>query len=639
MANMKLRTKIISTLIVIIILLTIPPFIDGYYFKNSYQNMIAAINRSLEESGGDIQIKIVDYRLGIFHSTAKLQITTTDKEFAKLFADGITIEDQISHGPIVRDAHTGSYTLAYATTATQVYLPASISSVIFGKNAQIPFIQARTNISLRGVWDQQLKISPLTLPQLGSFAFQDSQSQSIYQVDQNSIQDSKTTSTIGAISFQGNNPYLSSVMIQPMTYTQTLNKSGKGIWNSNSQLTAPAIQVKWLNGREMLMNQLQLSTNKGINAQGLYDSTFKMMLNGMTLTDSEILPLTASSATIAIRDLNPDGLNEYLNYFKQHQALESKDEVAALQELSKKLLTPTTRVEISLNANTKEGLLKLDSALGYQSAATQSASLPEIVQNLSTTTIINISQPILHRLFMQVISMMTATNNALNGSIDMESSNVKLNPFQIQVAQLSQSGQITLNQSLQLLELSSQRLTPELFNAKATEISSADIASQLNQAYQQYLTLPASVDNSSDGQEMTVGEKADALINEWIKQGYLVPTSTGFTSKMVYTNHQWQLNDKPVADITVALTPPKPVLKTTVSGTSVPLLTAPTDTLPPPAVQGADTGASTDSTGQAADEGEASESSEAAIDETTSSSDEQSISSETTESTSESTSE
>lgn len=593
---MKRRTKVISVLIIIIILLILPPWVDGYLFKKNYQHTIAAVNQSIQEGGGLIQLKIIDYSLGIFHSKATVQITATDKDLAKLFPDGMVFEDKISHGPIVRNSQTDSYTLAFANTTSQLYLPSAISNVVFGSTAKIPFVQANTNISFRGVWDQQLKISPLTLPHLGSLAFQDSSSQSFYQIEESKIQDVQTSSTIGAISFQGNNPYITSVMIQPMTYTQMLKRSSKALWNANSTLAVPNIKVKLADGKEMNLNQLQVSNSKGINAQGLYDSALKFMMNGMTVTNSEFPIFNASSIAIAIRDLNPEGLNEYSNYLKQHPALADNNETAMLQDLAKKLLTPTTRIEVNLNFNTSEGTLKLDSAIGYQGEFTQSANISEIVQNVSTNTLINVSEPILRRFFDR-LQILMHTNTELNGATDIDAGNAKSNPMQVQIALLSQSGQITLNQSLQLLELSDQRLTPQMFVEKATEITSADVANQLNESYQQFLTLPVAVDTTANSQTQSVSQKTDAIIAAWIQQGYLTATPTGYSTSFVYSNHQLQLNGKSVADIVVAITPPAPTPTATVAGTSSPLLSAPTDTIPS-ASSSASIGASTEETNQ-----------------------------------------
>lgn len=596
---MKRRTKVISVLIIIIILLILPPWIDGYLFRKSYQHTIAALNQSIQEGGGLVQLKIVDYSLGIFHSTATIQITATDKDLAKLFPDGMTFEDQISHGPLVRNSQTDRYTLALASTTSQLYLPSAVSNVVFGSTAKIPFIQANTNISFGGVWDQQLKISPLTLPHLGSFVFQDSSSQSIYQIEQSKIQDSQTTSKIGAITFQGNNPYIASVMIQPMTFTQILKRSAKALWNVNSTLAVPNIKVKWADGNELNFNQLQIANNKGMNTKGLYDGVLKIMMSGMTLTNSTMPQLRASSIAIAIRDLNPDGLNEYLNYLKQHPVI-ANTETAALQDLSKKLLTPTTRVEMNLNFDTSEGLLKLDSVIGYQGELTQSTTLPEIMQNVATNTMINVSEPILRRFFDKLQATMNA-NSGLSGATDFEARSAKSNPMQIQVALLSQDGQITLNQSLQLLELSSQRLTPQMFIEKATEITSADVANQLNDAYQQYLTQPATTNNAAAPLEQTVSQKTDALIAAWIQQGYLTAIPTGYSTSILYSNHQLQLNGKPVTDLTAAITPPAPTPKASVAGTSTPLLTAPTNTIPSASSPSMDS-IPTDDTNQRSDE-------------------------------------
>src|SRR5262249_40116401 len=115
---MIVMKKILLIFFLLIIICGLLPWAIGYYFKLNYLQLIANVNNSRK-----VKIKLTEYHLGWLRSHAVLHIEfynpTSNISFNNLpfnLTDltTITLEQNISHGPIIYGKATGTLKVAIA---------------------------------------------------------------------------------------------------------------------------------------------------------------------------------------------------------------------------------------------------------------------------------------------------------------------------------------------------------------------------------------------------------------------------------------------------------------------------------------------------------------------------------------------
>jgi uncharacterized protein YdgA (DUF945 family) len=122
---MRIKARYVVALVIIVGAVLATPFLDGFFFKQNYYQLIEARNANFGAS-----IEITEYNLGWLSSTATLTVNAPNNPKVK-----ITINQTIKHGPIIADPDSGEHKFAEATILSQVHLDKQYETFLLGSNA------------------------------------------------------------------------------------------------------------------------------------------------------------------------------------------------------------------------------------------------------------------------------------------------------------------------------------------------------------------------------------------------------------------------------------------------------------------------------------------------------------------------
>src|SRR5437762_699951 len=108
------------------------PYLDGYFFRINFLNMIASLNQTAEINHYPVKIEVTNYQLGWLHSDAKLNFVFLDKDLNRNHTQEFNSDYHISHGPLVYDHIQKKYTPALAVVTSKTYLPSLLQILFLG---------------------------------------------------------------------------------------------------------------------------------------------------------------------------------------------------------------------------------------------------------------------------------------------------------------------------------------------------------------------------------------------------------------------------------------------------------------------------------------------------------------------------
>jgi uncharacterized protein YdgA (DUF945 family) len=122
---MRIKAKYVVALVIIVGAVLAAPFLDGLYFKQNFYELIQARSANF-----GTPIEITEYNLGWLSSTATLTITPPNNPQVK-----ITVNQIITHGPIIADPDSGDHKLAEATIQSHIHLDKKYELYLTGSSA------------------------------------------------------------------------------------------------------------------------------------------------------------------------------------------------------------------------------------------------------------------------------------------------------------------------------------------------------------------------------------------------------------------------------------------------------------------------------------------------------------------------
>ncbi len=143
-----MRKIIFSMIVLMLIVLTLGPYVMGMWFQKSYRQFISVYNAQEK-----IHFTLVDYHRGWFSSDVTLNVELNPTYI-------LTIKQHIQHGPIIYH----DYSLGFAAIENKIIISPEITSVLvnFADLTNIK-IESKSFISLTGNYYNQLKLLGLSV--------------------------------------------------------------------------------------------------------------------------------------------------------------------------------------------------------------------------------------------------------------------------------------------------------------------------------------------------------------------------------------------------------------------------------------------------------------------------------------------
>ncbi len=233
----------------------------------------------------------------------------------------------------------------------------------------------------------------------------------------------------------------------------------------------------------------------------------------------------------------------------------NKDEqLTQLETLLPKLITLTTSLNVDFFAETSLGAASIKAKFAWPINQPAPQTMKDITDHAEITMDARVAAPLLTTLVDVDLKSKTPTVSAPAPTPVLQP---ELPPakamFNQQVADFVRKGQIPMSIALQIMDMWDKHLTVEAF---ATEIQQyrlgPEVEAQLIRLYSQRVasqnaTQPASTPAAATTQPQPVAQtvNAQAQIQQWVDQGYLVQEQNEYHTVIVRQSGVFSINGKP----------------------------------------------------------------------------------------------
>lgn len=524
----QLRSVLIG-LLVVLFLIALAPFVDGYFVKQNYMRFISALST---DTG--LSIKIADYRLGWLSSTAKLivskpislnQASVTSK-FPSLPTSTtlvLTVEQTINHGPYVFNPIQNQRMIALGMMSSNVYFPPQMKAMFVNNQPN----QSDMHIETLMTFDQQYTshvstptFSVMPFPGIPQVMWNGMQGDFFVVVSDDHISQSKVNYTLNGISTKGQ---AFNVSIQPITFQHVMTRGTLGLWNGNSSLAFPGLAVGASDAAVFSLSGLQIFGTYGTDANHFYNMQLQLSLANLTSQDLIVNP---STIKMAFNHFNAAGI---VSVTQQLEEQRSKNPLMILQTL-----TPSSTIESDIAIHTASGNLIANGQVYWPATITNAQTVDAFVTNTNLKMNLRLSAT----LFNAIVDMLYQNSaQATTQSVDLSQPSETGILSQIDLWGKQQS--IPLDIALQLKDLVKSHLAADVFSKNVDqyvlrkEIPQA-VADQLKGLYLQVHPMAVKSMPGSPQQALIlppppqpapqrVASPRDMLkmkMNTWVQQGY-----------------------------------------------------------------------------------------------------------------------
>ena len=546
---------LVGILVVIIALIVLTPFAVGRSFERQYSDLISQLNRVNQTA----VLSIESYQRGWFCSTATLKVTErvqapTTNESGFVLPESLILQQDISHGPLVRNQLTGSFTFAMAGIRTNIHLPDTIETMLLGNKKKEGLVSIYTIAHFNDSYQNQVKAPALSvkMPPFGELSWQGMNGESSFAIEDDKFSQFQSQVEIGALTVTSDvsNASLPPKMLylQPIKISNTASRHASGLWVGRSEITLTGLTAKQNNAVQLAFDNFQMTSIGNVNANQLYDVSEKITLHKLQIPQTSIAEISPLNLTFSIENLNGKAFVETMNRVDAMPVGGWQASPALQQQylaLLSQLIVPATVANTDVFINTGLGAFQLKGKL-YWMADKPLATPVDSLNNAQYTLDIKIAAPLADHLFLlyakamerQAIEASAKANHADGQGSDKEKFNIK-------VATLLQQGQVSLPATIEVMNLYDQKLLPADFTQQLAGLGLLPQAStELVQLYthlynQKAATQPASPVMPAAANPQNV---ANAMRDQWLSQGYLVKEGNDYTFSMRRENGITRMN-------------------------------------------------------------------------------------------------
>lgn len=572
--------KIITFVVIIAIVVAFLPWITGYYFKQQYVDLITAYNA--KHPG---RITIVDYQTGWFSSNAKLIINPISAEDLSPQAQGnlsaateflkntaLTLDQHISHGPLVNDPISHTLTFALASIQTTLHLSEKVETLLFGATKPNGIGAISVLAALKHEWIYRVQLFPMDLSFMsmdkthwegieGTISFKTNADDTATQISSKLIFGSLN------IAVQEAEEKLE-LALMPITQNGNWSYSPIGLWIGDADITLPGATFKINNALHYGMEKLLLVGNSNIKGN-MYNLASTLTINNLTLTDYAVPSISFFQYKLAFNNLNA---MELVHFTTAIQATQNKpnpqDEIMTVyQTVLPRVITPSSTVNVDINMNTSLGALMAKGNALWPANIALPNTMEDAGKNVHGKMDMRIAIPLANAFIDQAVNIMA--DHAIQQmpavptvtTITPETpADVNKDALKNKLMLFMQNGQLPLPAAIQIMSLYDAHASPDAFTANVKQLRLAPpVEADIIQLYTQLATAPQPATPAPAvpttvqpqlSQSQLQKDLSDSLkdqVNQLIQQGYLIKDGNDYIATLTYENNVFKINNKDLA--------------------------------------------------------------------------------------------
>lgn len=540
--------KMVYFVVMLCIAVALTPFVVGFYIKSHIQPFITTLFEDKH-----LTVSIVHYHQGWLSSEVELAIKPDTTNLPPTVAThaGLTLRSHITHGPFIYDKNKHTFTLAMAKAQSDIYLPKEITSILSEPPSK-SYFHVNSMVYFTGQVQDHYAIPAIkfSVPDHIQFNWEGMQGQSQYQIKQNqllAIRSNVTFQTL-VITVNGLNPFQLTVM--PITSKYQINLHPSTVWVGDATLTIPKLMATYqtnniqIDNAKILLNQ-QVTSNNKYNLSELFTA------DKLTIPTPIMSTIAPVNFNLSLNNINASAIANFTKFLNSIQSASMPPTFQ--QDLVKhisQLISPDSALTSDLYLQTTSGSLSLNINLNLLTIDSNN-SLESILKNQTRAVLhLKISAPLANELVDYVLARLAiptptpARGAAATGLADKPDSlnQDKIDQFNTKVATLMKDGKLDLPTTMQIISLSNQALSPAQFNDKIAELKiKSDITTQISALYLQMIQEQQISANAATTPQMP---PAQQLIDEWIKQGYLIKDKNDYTLSITAEGGVAKINGK-----------------------------------------------------------------------------------------------
>ncbi len=505
----------------IVFILALLPWIDGFIFKRQYVKFIAAVAQLDPQT----KIEVVEYRQGWFNSSAKVEVLLPINNIPTFAASPmrITLDEQISHGPLVHNPISDSKTFALAAIRGTVYLPAPvIAALLLGNQVNSGAVQVNTVATFGNEYMTQVKtpVLNLQLPGNNKLSWQGMNTNVQLRVGKQQIDHIKMIFTIGAFAAQSNN---GSILTKEITVTEDITPSASGLWDGTMLLTVPEIIVDRGKEGKMMLQGLGMNAEFDTNKENLYRNRLKFSLDKLAIPNFTI---NTSNATILAENFSADALLKLIRGFQS--GLSQEQRVAQYDTLFPQIYTTTSQITENAAIDTSDGKLVTDGQIQWFEPI---KTMEEAYKKAKVKINVRVSAALVNKLIeLSAAANKPADNPAAQPAVDPNSEAALLE----QVERMVVENKMSVYAGVQLKDLIKTHLAPDIFANNVDQyVVRKEITTEIaKQIEAQYVIVQKNFKNTAVNAQLaaappppqptvTPAEVMKQQVEALVKQGYL----------------------------------------------------------------------------------------------------------------------
>lgn len=525
----------VGFIVAIVLAFSLIPFVDGYLFKNNYLSLLNSINT---ENQSFVKVKVIDYTLGWFGSSATLQI---DQGVVPTQSYSMTVKQQISHGPFVYDVNQQTWRWGSGSIDSVVTFSPLLQMSMAAQGTEVA-LRMQSLVTFSGDYATQFDSSAFLLksPPETKILWKGVQGSILAQVKNNSlyrtdidltVHDAKSLSGASLIDFGG------------MTVAvHTKRDSSIGIMTGTYQCVIPHVSIIQSGSNPYVLKGARLSWTASLDNQRLYNQMVKLSFDSFTFPQ---FLANKTSAEIEFQHLNPQAFLELIRESSHRGAAGVMDHVFPV-------ITPTTMILEKLNMNTSLG----DAVLAATIHWTVDPSLLKTVDDIVKYTMLKIDVHVSDALMKKVIE----STPFLAPQTPVQPVEVNVAPSEAgllkKVDDMADANTVKLDVALQLKDLIHRHLPATIFATNLqrfvmTKDITLAVATELTSYYQTLYPVPhakmpmAPLPPVMHPVVLTPEEQTQLQLDTWVNKGYLVKEGEEYLSAIICQGSQCTFNGLP----------------------------------------------------------------------------------------------
>jgi hypothetical protein len=520
-------------------------WLDGKIFKHNYMKLIESLNTNMKYS-----IKVLSYREGWFHSSAKLfipnNVTLNPLNSSAAQNDnktGLIIEQNIAHGPFAYNALEDKHLFTAGIISSTVL----INNPADAKNQQ-KVLDIISNVSFGNRYNNHIKSHAVDITnQSYTIKWQGVTGNFDFDLKNNHIDNITIELAISPVNVKHENYQLN---LATITLKRSMKLNSAKLWDGDQFFNIPQASFMTENQTYNLSN-FNYFAKFGIHQKDTYNYTTQLTIAQLILPEAIISPMQMD---YSIYELNAQALADFI---KTSAVLQNKSSISntnteALINSLTKLLTPETNVTFNMLNNTSFGKASVNATADWP----ENIPLPDNIQDLQSHARVRISIVMPVALVEDIINKYYNKNQPVTPAPQPTEAITPLQSFDAQIEQLETDNKISTSAKTKIASMANSLPSTETFLAYIDQLvatndldtGTADILKE------QYTTTEQAEKDRAAAEEaqklapppvapLSPQDRANEQIKTYKNMGYLLENNGNYIATITYENGQLKIND------------------------------------------------------------------------------------------------